>query len=1087
MKTKFYTLLVVIIISISSAWGQWSGQGLGTEEEPFLITDENDLKTLAADVNNRIAYTGMYFKLTIDITLTDDWIPIGIHASNSHDIKSFNGIFDGDNHTISGFEEIISYEDIGIFGSVGDYSNSGVIKNLKVEGEISGINSGEDIGLLVGVLQNGTIDNCSSAGTIYANNGDNTGGLVGRNYGTISNSSTTCIITSNDNNFSAGGLAGRNYGEINDCHTSGSISTEGSNYYIGGLVGRNLNTGSIINCSANVAVSSENASNYVGGLVGMNDNSGTIEGCFAYGNISSTGSSCHVGGLVGGNLSIISVSYASGDIGVTDGASSNVGGLVGYNKGGTIKKSDATGPVTTDNASSYRVGGLVGKNDNTTSLIENCFASGPVTTFGNDSYIGGLVGSTQSKIDICSAIGNVTASGNGCRAGGLVGYQENGEVTNSFATGIVSANADACRAGGLVGYSRNKISYCYATGATSANEDSYIGGLVGYSMNEINDSYATGNFTLTCTYGGRAGGLVGYGNNSCIIRNSYSIGISSAVGGGSSLYIGNLIGDISSSATVTDCYAKNSSTSNIGRGGGGFTVTDIDDASDGLLGTTRNVLVDNFWGVSEGNYPYLKALRKHEVTYTDALNDPTTINYGVCALQISNITRTGYNALSLTDEWYDAATGGTIVMFPMLVTQDSALFAIWTANSYTITLNADGGTVSRNNIDVDYDAEIGEIPDPTRDGFAFDGWYHNDTKYTATTVYKESTGITLQARWTQLKEASIVSQPQGGGDYCAGDDIMMTVTASGTGLKYQWYKDGSAIKDATSEDYYITKAKNSHSGVYSVEVQANIGKPVMSNEVVIKVTDPPAIITDLALNATFSATAILNIIATGDNLTYKWYRNGKEIPGAVSDNIQVREEGSYYVAVTGDCGQINSHTCNVIFEYVSIIINRKVTLLQTEGVVTNPNAGVYYVDSRNDFVFEMWAQAGYNLDNVKVTTDKGFDVIVEPAESATTDAPRLRVSVKRINTTTTITIEGAVESNSQVGEAPVQESQSKTWSYNGKAYFNLAERTEVSIFTTTGLLYSKQTLPTGITAIELPKGIYIIQITNENTTKVIIK
>jgi Listeria-Bacteroides repeat domain (List_Bact_rpt)./The GLUG motif. len=1084
MKTKFYTLMVVIMTSVGSAWGQWSG--LGTEDNPFLITNEDDLKALATNVNNRTSsYTGKYFKLTDDITLTDAWIPIGIHASGQSAIKSFNGIFDGDDHTISGIKEVNDYEDIGLFGSVGDYNNSGVIKNLKVEGEISGINTGEDIGLLVAVLQNGTIDNCSSAGTITVNEEDRAGGLVGRNYGSISNSTSTCIINSyNNNNFSAGGLVGSNYGgTITDCKASGDVSANGSDYFIGGLVGSNLDNGSIINCSASGTVSSLNKSNYVGGLAGKNDDDGAIEGCFAYGNVSSEGIGCYVGGLVGGNLSIISESFASGNVSVTSGTLSYVGGLVGYNNGGTIKKSNSSGSVTTDNADTYRIGGLVGKNDKTTSLIENCFVSGTVTTFGNGSHIGGLVGSSQSNIDTSSAIGDVTASGSECHIGGLVGDQNDGKITNSFATGIVKANAEECRAGGLVGYSREKISYCYATGATFANAKSYIGGLVGYSISEINDSYATGNVTMIYTAGGRIGGLVGYGNDYCKIKNSYSTGIIPN-GSGTSLYIGNFVGDISNSATITECYAKNTGNKDIGRGSG-FTVTDIDDVSEGLMGTLRNILNGNFWGVSEDNYPYLNALRKHEVTYTNASNAPTMVNYGVGALQVSNITRTGYNALTLIDDWYDAATNGTKVTFPLLTVQDSVLFALWKANSYKINLNADGGFVSRNNISVDYDAEIGEIPDPTRNGFAFDGWYYNDTKYTATTIYKESTDITLQARWAQLKEASIVSQPQGGGDYCAGDNIILTVTASGTGLKYQWYKDGSAIKDATSEDYYITNAKNSHSGVYTVKVTANIGEPVMSNGVVIKVTDPPAIITDLDLYATFSATAILNIVATGDNLTYQWYHNGEEIPDAVSDNIQVREEGHYYVSVKGDCGQINSSICNVTFDYADIVINRKVTLLQTTGVVTSPNTGVYYVESRNDFVFEMWPQAGYSLDNVKVTTDKGFEVIIEPAESATAEAPRLRVSVKRINTTTTITIEGAVESNSSVGETHVADT--KVWSYDGKANFNLAERAEVSIYTTTGLLYSKQTLPAGTSSIELPKGIYIIQIANENTTKVIIK
>jgi uncharacterized repeat protein (TIGR02543 family) len=51
------------------------------------------------------------------------------------------------------------------------------------------------------------------------------------------------------------------------------------------------------------------------------------------------------------------------------------------------------------------------------------------------------------------------------------------------------------------------------------------------------------------------------------------------------------------------------------------------------------------------------------------------------------------------------------------------LFAGWTADTYTVTLDPQGGSVSPETITVTYDSSYGTLPTPTRTGYTFTGWY----------------------------------------------------------------------------------------------------------------------------------------------------------------------------------------------------------------------------------------------------------------------------------------------------------------------------------------------------------------------------
>ena len=73
-----------------------------------------------------------------------------------------------------------------------------------------------------------------------------------------------------------------------------------------------------------------------------------------------------------------------------------------------------------------------------------------------------------------------------------------------------------------------------------------------------------------------------------------------------------------------------------------------------------------------------------------------------------------------------------------------------------------------------------------------------------------------------------------------------------------------------------------------------------------------------------------------------------------------------------------------------------------------------------------------------------------------------------------------------VGNAPEPSDVARVWSYNGNAYFSLPSPARVSIFTISGTLYDRRTLPDGNTSLPLPPGVYIIHIPGMEETKIVV-
>ena len=141
--------------------------------------------------------------------------------------------------------------------------------------------------------------------------------------------------------------------------------------------------------------------------------------------------------------------------------------------------------------------------------------------------------------------------------------------------------------------------------------------------------------------------------------------------------------------------------------------------------------------------------------------------------------RTGYTFAG----WFTAATDGELVAVDTVVrtSNDHTLYAHWNANTYTVTLNANGGTVSAGSIDVTYDSSYATLPTPTRTGYTFAGWFtaaSGGTQVTNSTKVQIVENQTLYAQWT-INSYTLTFNANGGTVSTASKNVVYN-TAYGT-------------------------------------------------------------------------------------------------------------------------------------------------------------------------------------------------------------------------------------------------------------------------------------------------------------------
>lgn len=252
------------------------GPGDGSTENPFKVSNAAMLVKVGSGADGWDLDS--HYIQTADITLTEEWVPIGIYEPEEKYGKMFIGMYDGGGYAIKNLT--INNTEAGYYGMFAAINkNSTAISDVATVKNLALIDvriNGKGVcGGIAGVSFS-RILNCYVTGSIRSTEGD-AGGVVGESFGVIRNCYSTCNVTSQGKGGIAGGIAGsQTYGEIKNCYATGNISGYD---YVGGVVGfvvsRSIDGTGYITIVNNVALNgsiSASSGKYakIGRMVGIN-------------------------------------------------------------------------------------------------------------------------------------------------------------------------------------------------------------------------------------------------------------------------------------------------------------------------------------------------------------------------------------------------------------------------------------------------------------------------------------------------------------------------------------------------------------------------------------------------------------------------------------------------------------------------------------------------------------------------------------------------------------------------------------------------------------------------------------------------
>ena len=290
----------------------------------ILIGTPEELNTFANTVNSQTKQNGdpgydsnnpPYYcvKLTADIDCSSlsDFPGLGYGISNSDPI--FNGVFDGDGHTISNLTINRAIDGVGFFGQF-----RGTVRNLTLENCV--ISGASYVGGHIGYVTNfgqgvSNVENCHFIGVSasVSGTGNSVGGLIGRIGGKFKTENSTFSGSVSAQKYVGGIIGEAHYpagtSVVSNCTAGGSVYANGGSTPVvaGGIIGYFVSAQgmtTIMNCTnnANVTVANESNNAQAGGIIGnAYTNNGRIYHCTNNGTI--TGNRGNKDGQMLGTLS----------------------------------------------------------------------------------------------------------------------------------------------------------------------------------------------------------------------------------------------------------------------------------------------------------------------------------------------------------------------------------------------------------------------------------------------------------------------------------------------------------------------------------------------------------------------------------------------------------------------------------------------------------------------------------------------------------------------------------------------------------------------------------------------------------------
>ena len=329
-----------------------------------------------------------------------------------------------------------------------------------------------------------------------------------------------------------------------------------------------------------------------------------------------------------------------------------------------------------------------------------------------------------------------------------------------------------------------------------------------------------------------------------------------------------------------------------------------------IVDTSSGIVVDNnFFGFRQG----------------DGEADLTGNYYYHCDLDVSTTGGPHIHKFQITNdtlvEIADSQTGPYVTGTRNLILTHDGTKLFWNKNVYDSSLNALGG----------FGAEIYACSSNGAVAFSstqvFDGtsllpMYNLPVTSTVLAVagndqsfwYYNTASNTVESLPMSLVQKPVILQQPTNQTIMSGNTAVIGVLASGRSpLFYNWYYNGTNYAFTTTNQISIPNFQAANGGYYSVIVTNAYGTISASNAVLavdyvspVFSNQPSGLTKQAGSNATFSASAIGSL-----PINYQWSLNGLNINGATNPvlnltNLQLTDQGYYYVTATNAFGSTNS-------------------------------------------------------------------------------------------------------------------------------------------------------------------------------------
>ena len=251
-----------------------------------------------------------------------------------------------------------------------------------------------------------------------------------------------------------------------------------------------------------------------------------------------------------------------------------------------------------------------------------------------------------------------------------------------------------------------------------------------------------------------------------------------------------------SATATTETPSKAVSMASLSRGGSFST-----DKTSSWAGWTGNK-----WGV---DLKFSTTLVSYTVTFNANGGDGGTtrsVGEGAALGTLPTPTRSGYTF----DGWWTAASGGTQISSSTTVTKAVTYYAHWKPVVYTVTFNANGGSLESASATrkVENGSKVGDLPKPTRSGYSCIGWFtaaSGGTKISKDTVI--SGNVTYYAHWDTATYALTLKPNNtkygtvsGGGKFHEGEDATIQAKAKKGYVFGGWFTDKSCKTQFSPDD-----------------------------------------------------------------------------------------------------------------------------------------------------------------------------------------------------------------------------------------------------------------------------------------------